>query len=251
MGQERVRYYSDFDSDQVASGDQKRTLPSDYTWRQSKPVAARVVYYLAKLLGGLYCRLLLHVHVRGADKLRRISGGVFLYGNHTQPVGDVFVPMLMAGKRHASTVGAPANLGVPVLGRYLKLGGALILPSNLHQLAAFNKELGVRVQNGDAVTIYPEAHVWPYATMIRPFAKGSIHYPVANNAPVFAMTTTYQRRLASSKPRITVDLDGPFWPDTTKPRKESQAILEAQVHAAMVKRARAQNTYEYVHYEPK
>lgn len=245
-----VRYYENFDTDFVTSADQTLTLPPDYRWQQDKPKRAAIVYSLARLIGGAYCRLFLHVHVRGAAKVAAISGGAFIYANHTQPVGDAFVPMLASRGHRAATIAAPANLAVPVLGRLLKLGGALVLPDNLHQLGAFNRELRSRYAAGNVITVYPEAHVWPYATMIRPFAAGSMHYPVASNAPVFAMTTTYQHRRIGHKPRITVDVDGPFWPDRNQTRKQQQSILEQQVRRAMQNRACTQNTYEYVRYEP-
>ncbi len=44
------------------------------------------------------------------------------------------------------------------------------------------------------MTIFPEAHVWPYYTGIRPFGEAAFHYPVATGKPVYTMTVTYQRR---------------------------------------------------------
>lgn len=250
-GVQREQFYHEFTDDFVASPEQERTLPPDYSWHQERPHLAHLVYWGARLLGGLYVRVFLHVQVRGRAKVARIKGGAFIYANHTQPVGDVFIPMLAGAGKRVDTVAAPANLSVPVLGRLLKLGGALVLPQSMHQLAAFNREVRSRIAVGHVVTVYPEAHVWPYATIIRPFVPGSMHYPVASNAPVFAMTTTYQRRKFGRKPRITVDIDGPFMPDAQLTRKAQQSQLTAQVQAAMHSRAQAQNTYTYIKYTKK
>ena len=42
------------------------------------------------------------------------------------------------------------------------------------------------------ITIYPEAHIWPYYTKIRPFRDVSFRYPIQYKKPTFCMTNTYQ-----------------------------------------------------------
>ena len=49
------------------------------------------------------------------------------------------------------------------------------------------------VADKKTILIYPEAHIWPYYTKIRPFPSTSFRYPIKFNVPSFSITTTYQK----------------------------------------------------------
>ena len=97
------------------------------------------------------------------------------------------------------------------------------------------------------VVIYPEAHVWPYYTGIRPFPASSFRFPVECGAPVFVMTTTYQKRKTGRTPKAKIYVDGPFWPDDSLKKKERQQHLRDQVYACMTERSK-NSTYDYIRY---
>ncbi|WP_155286963.1 lysophospholipid acyltransferase family protein [Lacticaseibacillus zhaodongensis] len=248
-----TRYYTSYATDFVTSKTQDYRLPADYQWQhpgRAFQLTSSLVYRLAGFAGSLYNRVYLHERIVGREKLRATRGrGAFLYLNHTQPVGDAFTPMRIAGRGRASTVAAPANLGIPVIGPLIALGRGLVLPSGLHQLGRFTTAMNQRLEAGDLIAIYPEAHVWPYATMIRPFVSGSLHYPVATNRPVYAATSTYTRRKYGKRPRKTVYIDGPFYPDLSLRRSERQEDLAQKISAAMQTRAQQSNV-EYIRYRP-
>ena len=94
---------------------------------------------------------------------------------------------------------------------------------------------------GDCIMIYPEAHIWPFYTGIRPFPDTSFRYPVQQKLPVFCLTNTYQRRGKSHIPQIVTYLDGPFYPDAELPAKLQKTQLRDQVYEAMGKRAQNSN----------
>jgi hypothetical protein len=119
------------------------------------------------------------------------------------------------------------------------------IPSDIHQMAKFSEAIEHAISRKHWVAIYPEAHIWPYYNKIRPFGSVSFRYPVTSNAPVFAYTMTFQKRKHSNKPKITVFVDGPFFPDTTLPKKAAANKLRDEVYAAMTKRAEEYSTYEY------
>ena len=97
------------------------------------------------------------------------------------------------------------------------------------------------------VLIYPEAHVWPYYTKIRPFDATSMHFPVQLNAPSFVMTKTYHKRRFGKRPRAVVYIDGPFYPDQTLSRKEAQNKLHDEIQKTLIDRAKLSD-YEYCQY---
>ena len=98
------------------------------------------------------------------------------------------------------------------------------------------------------VSIYPEAHLWPYYTGIRQFPETSFKFPVNENKPSFTITTTYQKRKHRKKPRVTLFVDGPFWPDKTLSKKERAKKLHDEIYNTMVERSK-NSTYDYVIYK--
>lgn len=82
----------------------------------------------------------------------------------------------------------------------------------------FYRAVKTRIEEKNAVIIYPEGHLWPYYTGIRPFENTSFRFPVELNVPSFCMTTTYTGK-QGKKPKITIYIDGPFYPDMTLDRK--------------------------------
>ncbi|QEA31518.1 1-acyl-sn-glycerol-3-phosphate acyltransferase [Secundilactobacillus malefermentans] len=248
----KTYYYQSFTDDFVTSKNQDQKLPSAYSWSHNSwgfRWLSRFLYGLFWLFGVFYCKWGLHVTVKNRKVLKPYRHqGYFVYGNHTQPVGDVFTPLQVMAPKRTYMMAGMANLGIPVLGKLIPIAGALILPDSIHQMGQFNREIESLIQRNQAVTIYPEAHVWPYYTKIRPFPDGAFHYPVQTQAAAFAMTTTYQKRRWGSKPRLTVYVDGPFLPDQTLNKKDQRKKLNQEVHDCMVMRSK-ESHYETVHYQ--
>ena len=77
-------------------------------------------------------------------------------------------------------------------GTIVEMLGAIPVPGNKESMKNFLDAIKKRIENGNSITIYPEAHIWPYYTKIRPFKEVSFKYPVELNVPAFCMTNTYQ-----------------------------------------------------------
>lgn len=248
---ERLYYYKLYTDDVVTNENQDYKLPDNYEWiknSRTERMKSGAVYALAIVCGFLYCKFGLHVCVVGRKKLKENkSRGFFLYGNHTQMVADVFLPAIACLGKRIYTVVSPANFGLPVIGKILPSLGALPIPDRLSMMKTFRRAIGTRIEQKHVVVIFPEAHVWPYYTKIRPFPDTSFYYPVQQNAPVYALTTTYQKRLIGKKPKITLYIDGPFCPDGTLAAKEQRAKLCELVSAAMRQRSK-NSSYEYISY---
>ncbi|KRL70588.1 1-acyl-sn-glycerol-3-phosphate acyltransferase [Lentilactobacillus parakefiri DSM 10551] len=248
----KVFKYRSFDDDVVFTKNQNATIPDDYIWLHQNwfyRMIATVVYVIAVVVSNVYCRLFLRTSFRNKQCLStQGKRGAFIYGNHTQPLGDALLPMLVAIPRRAYPIAEPANLGIPMIGRLLTMGGALILPAKLSQMVQFQRAMNHRLNQHQRIFIYPEAHVWPYYTKIRPFPVGAFHYPVAANLPSYCMTITYQKSRWFHRPKQVVYFDGPFMPDQTLPRKQRQQKLHDQIHAQMVVRSRQSNV-SYMTYQ--
>lgn len=239
--------------DVVKSKKQHCPLPEDYRFireDRSFRLWAGFLYGLTKAVGFLYCRTALHLRFENREILKPYQNrGIFLFANHTQEFGDVVIPALAVRPQRIYTIASTANLGIPVIGKLLPAIGILPIPQSIEKTRAFMEAVRTRSRQGHCIVVYPEAHVWPYYTGIRSFPATSFRFPAEEDAPCFAMTTTYQKRRFGSRPRVTVYLDGPFFPaDGLATRKEKQESLRAQIREAMVRRS-AQSSYDYIRYE--
>ena len=248
MKEPEIRYYQD-ESDDFFETTRSFGLPKDYRWVRKDWLSVAtswLVYSVALAISYLYCRFFLHVRIKGKEKLPKGRRGYFVYGNHTQPVGDVFIPAHGCFPRRIYTVVSTANYALPIIGKLLPYLGALPIGEDLSSLKKLKEAIALRIDEGHPIVIYPEAHVWEYYTGIREFPATSFHFPVANDAETYCMTATYQKRRFSRRPSITVFLDGPFVAQG-KSAKEKAASLRDQVHACMTERSRLSEV-SYIRY---
>lgn len=249
MSKEKIRYYKRFDEDFEKSPCQDYRLDDSYEWIRSDTFSrflSSVIYAVAVAVSFLWCKAVLHMKIHGRSKLKGMKNGFFIYANHTQPVGDVFIPAHAVFPRRIYTVVSTANYGLPVIGRILPYLGALPVVENLHGLKELSKAIGIRISDGHPIVIYPEAHVWEYYTGIRPFPDTSFKYPVKFDAPSYVMTVTYKKSKVFLRPIMDVYLDGPFYGDGESARDKA-ANLHGKVYSCMKERAQASD-FEYIRY---
>lgn len=208
------RYYSDFSDDFEQSANQDFALPQNYKWIKTEVLSrilSAVVYALAVIFSSIYCKFFLHMKVTGRENLKKVKGGYFIFGNHTQPIGDVFTPALCAFPKRIYTIVSTANYGIPVIGKILPYLGALPIKNSASGIKELNTAITKRLSDNHPIVVYPEAHVWEYCTLIRPYPYTSFKFPVKNDVPSFAMTVTYKKSKLFKKPTMQVFIDGPFY----------------------------------------
>ena len=228
-----------------------RTIDKSYVYPHKKSAfwrgAATFVYrVIATPIAFLYCKIKLGDRYVGRKKLREARGGCFFYMNHTMLTADAFSPNIAVFPRRNYVMVHPDNVSLPVIGKVTPLLGAIPLPGDLASARNFSEEIAEVVRRGGSVTIYPEAHVWPYFTGIRNFPSTSFSYPIRLNAPVFALTRTFSRGLfGQAKSRIYID--GPFYPDKSLSAAAARDKLAEEVKCAMRARA-ALSTFAPIEY---
>ncbi len=243
----KVIYYHDELHDEF-SGDSIQAKPIDKTYRYEREgrwdrvkhiLAYRVV---AQPLAFLYTKLYFHHKIVNRTALRPYrKTGIFLYGNHTHFMADALAPTMVCSPQTVQVVVHPNNVSMPVLGRITPYLGALPLPDDMEAAKNFVRAVEQAISKNHCVMIYPEAHIWPYYTGIRPFVDLSFRYPVKCQAPVFCLTNTYQTQRLFRRPRMVTYIDGPFFPDPSLPPKARRRALRDAVYAAMCRRAENSN----------
>ena len=201
-------------------------------------------------LAFIFCKAKLGLRVKNRKAARGIKSPVFIYANHTQQTADAYIQSLAYFPRDVFVITHADNVSIPILGKITPYLGAIPLPDTRGAAHAFKASLESHVFGGASIVIYPEAHIWPYYTKIRPFPSDSFSYPVRYGTPVFASTTTYQKRRLSKKPRAVIYIDGPFYPDESLSYKERVEKLHREVYESMCKRAE-ESDCEYIRYERK
>lgn len=247
-----VRYYSSFTDDFEESFSDDFKLPDDYKWVRTNIGAkflSGLCYGLAVIIIGFYCKFVLHMKVVGRKNLRGMKGDFFIYGNHTQPVGDTIIPALCVLPRRIYTLVSTANYNIPVIGKLMPYIGGLPVTDSVHGMRELNTAIKTRLKRNHPIVIYPEAHVWEYYTKIRPFPDASFKYPVKFNKPAFAMTVTYQKGKIFKRPIMRVFIDGPFYAGEGSSREKAKN-LHKSIMDIMKERSKNSN-YEYIKYEKK
>ena len=250
---EKTYYYSDPVNDDFAGTDIKTVeMPDDFKYFHDNPIrrGASFVFYnaVAAPVVLLLQEAVYGEKVVGREKLKGYrKDGFYLYGNHTRAMGDAYCPALLAWPKKAYVVaGADAFSIKGIRGIVQELGG-ICMPYGTKGFRNYSQAMRRHSELCHIVTLYPEAHIWPQYTGIRPFKSAAFHYPAESGKPVFTFTTTWQKRKVLPGARTVVYVDGPFLPDMDLPMDKRKESLRDQAHNAMTRRAQNSN-YEKIHY---
>ncbi|HBF86565.1 MAG TPA: hypothetical protein DDW54_02680 [Clostridiales bacterium] len=253
MKKRRIIYYKDELNDEFADTQKKETkigkdfkyIRKSLVWRFFAFIAYRVIM---TPIAFIHCKVKFSLKVIGKEKLKPFrKKGVFIYGNHTLQAGDAFIPNVVTFPKKTYVVVKSANLSTRGTKTFITMNGAIPIPTEISAMRNFLGALEKRSVEGSAIMIYPEAHIWPYYTGIRPFKSVSFAYPVKFGDPAFCTTVTYRKRKRRETPKIVVYLDGPFYADKTLPTKEATEKLRNEIYEQMLKRAKSSD-YEYIEY---
>ena len=165
------------------------------------------------------------------------NSAIFMYGNHTHNLCDTYIPCFVNGYKDVYLICNPENVSIPVLGPITPSLGALPLPSDIESTRNFSRAIDYYVSKKKCIMIYPEAHIWPFYTKIRPFLDLSFRYPIKYDVPTFCITNTYQNRKISKRPKIVTYVDGPFFYDKNISKVEAKAKLRNEIYDTMCKRS--------------
>lgn len=238
-------YYTDELNDEFSTSEIKaKRIDGSYNYDGGKLRGLGVfIWYrlLVRTYGYLLIKLKYHHRIVGREKLKNIKEGFFFFGNHTNDMADAFIPAVSVFPKYMNVIVHPDNVSIPFLGKITPSLGAIPLPDDMQAGKNFVSTLRKRIDKRYPITIYPEAHIWPYYTKIRHFSEKSFGYPLMLNAPVYCFTNTYQKRKHSDKPDIVTYIDGPFTVDKSLPKKEQKTILRDKVYSTMVERSKNSN----------
>lgn len=254
-------YYDDALNDDFSPAKpKKKPLPKNFRYLHKGFVyyllSSTFYYVVAIPLLWLYAKIAWSFRVVGKKKIRKahlLSKGIFIYGNHTS-IGDaMFTQTAITNPKRTFVVCSDESVSNPLIRWFEMMIGTLPLPDTPKISERFIDAIHYHYRRGGAILIFPEAHIWPYCTRIRPFPDQSFTYPAQLGAPVFAICTTYEEHkfFKFRKPRAVIHVSDPIYPDMSKPLGERSHLLREAVYSYMVDISSSLDNVEYIRYLPK
>jgi 1-acyl-sn-glycerol-3-phosphate acyltransferase len=244
MSERKVVFFEDEINDEFSSAEiVPRVIDEKYKYEHGKiwNVMSWVVQNILSMpIKVGYAFLKFRIRFVGKEKFKECKdSGYFVYANHTQVFADTFIPSLGVYPKRNFLIVNPENISVKPFGWLVEMLGAIPVPGNKTAMKSFLSIIEKRIDNNCSITIYPEAHIWPYYTKIRPFKSVSFKYPVQMNKPVFCVTNTYQKRgKKGNKVKIVSYVDGPFFVNRNlESVREQKDDLRNRVYECMVERS--------------
>ena len=250
----KIIYYEDELNDEFSkSSIEPRIIDENYKYVHKNPLWNLCSFVLQNILSVpikiLYAKIKFRIKYIGKEKIKLYRNeGYFIYGNHTQPFADTFIPSIPMYPKRNFLIVNPVNISLKGTGTLVEMLGAMPIPSNKSAMKNFLEAIKQKMNKGYAITIYPEAHIWPYYTKIRPFKDVSFKYPIQLKKPAFCITNTYQSYGKNNKKiRIVSYIDGPFYPNKELTLKEQQKELRNKIYNCMEERSENSNI-EHIKY---
>ncbi len=249
----KVIYYQDELNDDFEKTNLKRIeLPDDYKYTH-KNIFYRffswlIYYFLAfpvlsivSLIGG--------VRFKGRKNLKGLRKvGCFIYANHIS-FYDVFdIQANVCLFKRTNILGYTDALSNKVISKIVPLIGYRPIPDKISTYKNFINDLEYETKKGHNTLIYPEAHIWPYYTKIRPFVSASFKYPAKLKAPIIPITNCVRKSKLSKKPKITMYIGKPIYPRDNLSVNENKDYLRDECYKVMCETAAKYSTYEYIKY---
>jgi 1-acyl-sn-glycerol-3-phosphate acyltransferase len=251
----KVIYYAKVTDDFAGTNIQTQKVDSAFPFVRKSLIwkaASFLLYYIVALpLVTFYIRVVNRTKVVNKTSLRRMKGGCFIYGNHTH-WSDAFLPHVIAAPKRTYVIAGPDAVSIKGIRNIVTMLGAIPVPTQPRALHPFIVAIRQRSREKACITIYPEAHIWPYYTGIRPFSAASFTYPAEMGTPVIAMVTRYRERKSISgktkAPARTIILSDPIQAAPGLSVREAQKDLHRRVSKFMIECANLPGNFEYVRY---
>lgn len=257
MKPKKIIYYSDELNDDFAHNNIKtKEIDKNFKYIHKNPFwkfSSFILYYvIAKPLVLLFTKVVFHQKTVNKKVLKKAKkNGAFIYYNHTNSLFDAFIPNYLCFFKRNYILTSPDATSIPFLKNIVQMLGAIPVASDISSMKNMYDCIKTRSNQKSIITIYPEAHIWPYYTGIRPFQATSFRYPVKLNKPVYSVTNCYQKRLFGKLPKVVTYIDGPFYPNEEYDTTKNTNYLRDIVYDSMLKHSSNYSTYEYYEYVPK
>ena len=196
-------------------------------------------------------RLLTRVRLIGRSNAKRFRGltkhrGGIVVCNHTHYLDAAFAVWALWPRRLWFTSQAQ-NFSLPVAGRILSFWDVVGVVGGEGGKELFNAQLGVLLNEGKSVVIYPEGNLRPFEKELQPFHKGAFHVAITEQVPILPIVAVPETRKmwwGDLRRGMRVEVLPPVYPPPLPAKGEYVAAVTAlrdQVFQMMSTRMAAAN----------
>ena len=194
-------YYSDELNEDfaVTNGIKRRKVGDNFNYFRENNFFIRLIssflyFIIAKPIVYLILKIVYKIKfVNKKAMKKRGKEGCFIYSNHTNYLPDASISSFLHTGRNYIIVGSQV-VNIKGITNLVQDLGAIPLGDTIKAKINFLKSINMKLKHNASITIYPEAHIWPYYNKIRNFSSSSFRYPIKKQTPVFASTTCYTKR---------------------------------------------------------
>ena len=129
--------------------------------------------------------------VTGKENKKKIHSCV-LISNHVYPEDYLIILSELFPKSLYVTI-LQSNLGFGIFSWYLRLCGAVPIPTEMHMFMRFRKETPEVIKSGRCVLFYSEAALIPYCDHIRPLLPGAFRFALESTGVIVPSVITFHK----------------------------------------------------------
>ena len=211
-------------------------------WLVAKPVLHIICFFAG-------------IKVKGRENIKKVKKAgqaAFIYMNHTSFWDMIINQVSVVTRKRCNIIGYTDALTLPKPIKLIVEGlGFIALPSSVSDYRKFSEALEYYQKKKRFTVIFPEAHVWPYYTKIRPFISTSFKYPAKLNAPIVPVVSCFTKKKFSDKPKITIYIGEAIYPKKELSVNENKEYLRNECYKWMSETAEKYSTYNYYVYKKK
>ncbi|MBN3490300.1 1-acyl-sn-glycerol-3-phosphate acyltransferase [Acholeplasma equirhinis] len=224
-------------------------LKKDYNFFNHNPFFKMLSFFVVLLIKifvfFIYGKVFRGLKIRGKKNFKHLKKDRFiLVSNHMHVMDAVWIGAAIFPKKIYVTM-LQSNLGLPVVGKILRVAGGIPIPETKDHMIRFLGELKTELSKKTPVLVMPEAAIKPYHVGIRKFLSGAFRFAVDTDSKILPIVYIYKKpkglfKYIKKKPWLEMHVLDPITPIIGQTSKESLTLTKDYVHSVMSKHF---NTY--------
>lgn len=192
----------------------KVVLKDNYNFYQTS-LLYKILNFITILITELLIiipKLIIGYKVIGKKNIKNVKNAVFI-SNHAHVIDAFLIGTTLFPKRLYCTT-LQSNMGFPIISKYLRLCGAVPIPTKLNHKKKFYMD-SIKILEKSSILFYPEASLIPFNNRIREFDTGAFNIAYKSNSLIVPIMLTFHKpsgfyKLFRRKPLVHLNILKPY-----------------------------------------
>ena len=227
---------------QLLKNVKKVKLAKDYNFFNHNPffkfLSFFTVFVIKILVFYVFGVIFRGLRIKGKKNLKHLKKERFiLVSNHVHVLDAIWIGSLIFPRKIYVTM-LQSNLGLPFVGKILRVAGGIPIPETKELMVHFLDELKTELSKKTPVLVMPEASIKPYHVGIRKFLSGAFRFAADADAKILPFVYVYKnpnfiQRLYMKKPRIHLHILEPIEVIHGETKQQTLTLTKNKVHQIM------------------